>query len=92
MTLWVTVFPVLLVILTVVFLIAVIAKRWYAQALMVVASLGAVAAGVLGFIRLLDRPTDNDVLGAVLVGIALVTLLATGVSAKLLYFSDRAAK
>ena len=92
MMIWFTVFPMLLVPLAVVFLIVIIARRWYAQALMVVASLGAAAVGVLGFSRLQDRAADNDVLGAVLVGISLLTLLATGIATKLLYFSDRAAK
>lgn len=92
MMIWLTVFPVLLVILGIVFLIVITARRWYAQALLVIASLGAIATGVLGFARLQDRAADNDVLGAVLVGIALVTLLAAGVSTRLLYSLDKAVK
>ncbi len=82
----ISVFTIVALLLLLVALALVIRRRWYVQVALVVVAAMCVTLFVLGLQRLVDGDPETNVLGAVLAGIGAILLLATAVSARLLYF------
>ena len=62
-----------------------IKKGWYSQALMLVSGVAGVICVIVGIDKLTDRITENDVVGAVLMGVGILTFLVIGVIVKVLF-------
>ena len=60
-----------------------IKKRLYSQALMLLGSLVGIACGIAGILKLVDDLSENDIVGAILTGIGVLTVLAVGVLIKI---------
>jgi hypothetical protein len=75
-------------------IILVIRKRWQAQAVFGLVILGALVAGYIALIMVTEgsNSSSDKMAGAVLLGIALLALLATAIALKVLYFSVAPAK
>ena len=79
----ITLFPILgliALVLTVIVGYLTIKSGYYAQFLVTIAILAGVAAGIRGWTMLEDYGHDNDTAGAILVGIGIVSVLASGVA------------
>lgn len=72
----------LTLLLVVAAVVCIIRRRWYAEALLVVTSLGACGAMVYGVLLLDDTSGSNDTAGAILVVGGLAVLLGCAVAAK----------
>ena len=63
----------------------VIKKRLYSQALLAIAGLAGLACGIAGMLKLTDEMDRNDIVGAILIGIGILAVLAVGVIIKMVF-------